>query len=536
MKKLTLVLIIAVVSATCAIGVSGITASAWDTTIDDWGLEYFSELDYGIYWYTANDNVVPTEEYTVNKNAPTMIFTHGWKPNGESKMREDLSIKGRTDSALASNGYEPYPYDKRFYNYYLQQGYNVGVFYWQQFADEGLSLSVDSKIWSHNTEEKGMAYVTYDENGKGTLTKPDDETNPDKSVAVLYGEEIIKWLGNDYSGELHLAGHSMGGQLTLAVSEYLCLLNDKGTIKDNLLPDRVTILDPYLSNTKITGTVTHKGEKVKDVTCAQLASYATETIYQHGIPIEGYGVNLGMCFRMYATPVMSPLTNKEIQEVHETLAKNCAWIYLEGLATGKFSGFSPSHVMSVDYYYTTNNFEVTSTSDGIKVPSARLSTDELKKLVGMTFLQTCPNNKNSLYQTDSTYERVDFVTFEKVEENVFVGFVTPDREKELTAILYDSKGKEVAEGEVDAFNRYVFGGLDKEESYTIKFFSNGLYVDEIKDITAESNGGYYEIPAKELIIGNDDILFYALIAILAVIALVVIVSIVSKIVSHAKKK
>ena len=79
-KRILCVLIFTIIAATIGIGGIAGTASAYDLTISDWGIEYFNKLDTGIYWYTDADNDVPTSDYEVKKDKPTIVFTHGWKP------------------------------------------------------------------------------------------------------------------------------------------------------------------------------------------------------------------------------------------------------------------------------------------------------------------------------------------------------------------------------------------------------------------------------------------------------------------------
>ena len=70
-------------------------ALAFDTTVDDWGIDTFNKLDYGIYWYNGISRT-PTADYEIDKTKPTLIYTHGWKPSNEWNVREDMSIKNKT--------------------------------------------------------------------------------------------------------------------------------------------------------------------------------------------------------------------------------------------------------------------------------------------------------------------------------------------------------------------------------------------------------------------------------------------------------
>ena len=538
LKKLSILLLGVIIATSMAVSVSGISALAYDTTPEDWGAETFSELNYGIYWYDGSDSIVPTKDYQINKDAPTIIYTHGWKPYGESGIREDLSVKSNTDKALSDYGYSAYPYNKKYYQELRKLGYNVGVFYWQQFADENkpaLKPSIDMKVWSHNTS-MGMQYVTYAEGSKnGVITKPSDPTNPTESVAVLYGKAIKESLGSDYNGKLHLVGHSVGGQLTAAVSEYLCYEYDDEKIGSNLLPERVTLIDPFMSSTLVTGTITHTGEEVKDVSCAELAARATNTIREHGIPIEGYGVNLDMVFRFYGSPALG-IDEEKAAEVTATLEENCAWVYLKGMSDSKFGSFSPSHVMAVDYYFTTLYLDPVTAKDGMTVPSIKMPTATLTNYIGTTYVQTCSKSENSLYQTSGSYYRADFNKFEEKKTYRLVGTIEPDRDKEVVAKLYNEEGKEIAECKVDGMKRYAFEVEDATAKYTVKYFTNGMEVGETNDVSVDTTLGITIVPGQPLILGSDDILFVALVAILATLAVVIVVGLLGKVISNAKRK
>ncbi len=60
----------------------------------------FKDLDYGLYWFGNNDNyekAVPgSSNAYYNKNAPTIIYIHGWQ-NGSSQNQNRESFN-RSDS------------------------------------------------------------------------------------------------------------------------------------------------------------------------------------------------------------------------------------------------------------------------------------------------------------------------------------------------------------------------------------------------------------------------------------------------------
>ncbi len=99
----------------------------------------FQNLDYGLYWFGSDDNYQKAGSGTsyYNKSAPTIIYIHGWQ-NGSSqaKNRETFnrSDSGGPDMDLAYA--------------WRRAGYNVGILYWNQFADESEVKDAEAKIWS----------------------------------------------------------------------------------------------------------------------------------------------------------------------------------------------------------------------------------------------------------------------------------------------------------------------------------------------------------------------------------------------------
>ena len=561
-KKALITLLCVMIAATLGVGMATASASAFDTTIDDWGIEYFNQLDYGIYWYADPDNPVPTSDYTVDKTKPTILYTHGWKPD-ESAVREGLSLKDGTVAGLKKQKFAAYPYETEFYKYYIEQGYNVGVFYWNQLVDNGAKdFGVDRRIWM---SEGGtiMRYRTYASKGaKPNYTEADDPTNPKKSVALLYADELIKYLGTDYDQPLHLTGHSMGGQLTSAVTEALCLMCDEGKIPASFLPERVTLLDPYIDGFNgLSGTVDHLGITYDSVYISQLVAHATTTIREHGIPIEAYSANPEMVTKNYYSMgwmtkwLFTKITDENRAEyeaweqacadVTATLAKNCAWVVIDGLSS-VFGTFSPSHVMAVDYYFTTNNFStVRQSEEGVDVPCARMSTEDLQKVVGLAFRQTVQKKQNPLYYTEGVFNVVDYCTdsFEPLGEDSarITGVLDAQNRngQKITAVAYDEEGEQAATANVDAKGYYYLSGL-KEGSYVVKFFAgnskNAFAETEAIETTGTVKPAYPDVLTAEVPASTDKMLLVIILGLCLVMVVVTVAALVVAIRNNKRRK
>ena len=86
----------------------------------------FANLDYGLYWfgYNSAQKAVPGQSnafYAPHKD--TVIFIHGWQNNTVTKQKRATLYRESNEDLSA---------------YWLDRGYNVGIMYWNQFADEGV--------------------------------------------------------------------------------------------------------------------------------------------------------------------------------------------------------------------------------------------------------------------------------------------------------------------------------------------------------------------------------------------------------------
>ncbi|MBX9762581.1 MAG: hypothetical protein K2Y24_06060 [Pseudomonadaceae bacterium] len=191
----------------------------------------FQNLDHGLYWFGYGESwqkAVPgqTNAYYV-ASKPTMIYIHGWQ-NGstQKKNRETFNRKdaGGPDLDLA--------------HAWLAAGYNVGVLYWNQFADEGEVRDAEAKIWTA-TGPRAMRW----RNSSGVYS-----TGPTQSASDLlfnsYRTNLAGYTGNN----IRIAGHSLGNQMAIVLTKKISDAVTAGTVSSNLLPKRVALLDPFYSN------------------------------------------------------------------------------------------------------------------------------------------------------------------------------------------------------------------------------------------------------------------------------------------------
>ncbi|GAA4824480.1 hypothetical protein [Algivirga pacifica] len=195
-----------------------------------------ASLDYGLYWFNTNNQSVSGFDAAAGQprsvsstyydpSKPTIIYFHGWQPVFGLE-RENFRL---TNGLLGV--------DINTVERWKQQGWNVGIFYWDQFANELEVKDAEAKIWSA-TGPKGMRYWKSD----GSYA-----TDPSINVSVseLAYEQLSRTIGQNSSGNLRFAGHSLGNQLATNVARLFGWHAANGEV--SIVPNRVELLDPFWS-------------------------------------------------------------------------------------------------------------------------------------------------------------------------------------------------------------------------------------------------------------------------------------------------
>lgn len=211
-----------------AISFSSITQAA--------GEEY---LDYGLHWVRMsngseqqvkavehNGTVISRVSSFYDNAKPTVIYFHGWQSGSseDNYDREDFEFSDVSTNTIKA---------------WKNQGWNVGIFHWNQFADESEVKDAEAKIWSANGP-KGMRY-RLDDGSYSTAQ------SPNQSVGDIAFEQVTTVLANNYSGNLRLVGHSLGNQLAVNVAKQINQGINAGTVSSSLAPTRIALLDPFWS-------------------------------------------------------------------------------------------------------------------------------------------------------------------------------------------------------------------------------------------------------------------------------------------------
>lgn len=216
----------------------GCAITEWDADTHSLQSYFYEELDYGVYFYgkqIGNSDATGCQKYVDGQNntffdpsKPTIIYTHGWQLDG-------VKNKGREDFRLVNSDI-----DLQTQNFWLDLGWNVGIFHWIQLADDGgvpPPREAEAKIY--DTQNK-LAQMRWKRTSGAFVTTTG--LQPSQTVRELYANSYQQIFSANYTGnEIRLVGNSLGGNLTMAM---LGELLHRNAAK---LPQRVTLIDPYWS-------------------------------------------------------------------------------------------------------------------------------------------------------------------------------------------------------------------------------------------------------------------------------------------------
>lgn len=207
-----------------------------------------------IEWLDQNGNAT---EFQPKK--PVMILLNGYS---YASMRETLLLDEenyvtRTDTEDGGLDYNSADINHRLEYYWINMGYNVGVFHYEAFADD-LASDLTAKIVS----AEHQSYI----GGQGNEVTAGI---PQYSLIEVFCAQWIRLMqaspitGSDNAlrpMEIRLIANGAGVTLANGVTDYLYSLYEKGLIDGWWLPRRVTMIDPYFDNAEEALTVTYSGE------------------------------------------------------------------------------------------------------------------------------------------------------------------------------------------------------------------------------------------------------------------------------------
>lgn len=197
-----------------------LAANAFDRSV-------FDRLDTGIYWYrnataaVKADGSFPTGHFT--NGAPVAIYIHGWQNGSTQALRRETfdrpAASAPVDLTAAWKG----------------AGWNLGIFYWNQLADEGEVKDAEAKIWSTAGPRK-MRWRKSD----GSYVDSGIQQTAAQIFLQNYKDSLRYYTGN----EVRLIGHSLGSQMVINGAKLIADAIDRGELPARLLPKRIALLDP----------------------------------------------------------------------------------------------------------------------------------------------------------------------------------------------------------------------------------------------------------------------------------------------------
>uniref|UniRef100_A0A7C3IFZ7 Uncharacterized protein n=1 Tax=Gracilinema caldarium TaxID=215591 RepID=A0A7C3IFZ7_9SPIR len=272
-----------------------------------------ANLDFGIWWFNDQGEAqkyipgVPNQFYDPSK--PVVLYVHGWQKSSVTNnyWRENLYFWNDKYTSSMNTG-----------SLWKQKGYNLGVFYWDQFADEDEVKDAEAKIWVGNNGLKQMRYKL----SNGTYVS----YSTAKSAGDLFYDAYIQAVGSNASGYIRLVGHSLGNQMATYLTYKTAVAAKNGSLASSLVPKRIYLADPFWSKDG----KTYLGGKWTGELCRTYINYA---ISNFGTIVEqskstaagGYLVgddNLDMrkmttFFRIW--PDFIPITDAAIQHSYAVL-------------------------------------------------------------------------------------------------------------------------------------------------------------------------------------------------------------------------
>ena len=212
------------------------------------------DLDFGLYWFGKNgqcEKYFPDiENAYYDDEKSTVIYAHGF----EAGITLQKDVYGRRGFKRETfffkenkfNGAKEHNGLKINVNHsWIDAGWNTGMIFWNQFADDIDLWGAEAKIWTFNSSRRAR-YMYLKKNGMGEYREWDrkiilkGKMRYVKSIGELFSIYLLEALKNNISGNLRLVGHSLGNQV-------VCRLT-KQFFNNNRTVNRVALLDPAWTN------------------------------------------------------------------------------------------------------------------------------------------------------------------------------------------------------------------------------------------------------------------------------------------------
>lgn len=243
-------------------------------------------LDYGIYWFDSNNNSnkgydevnnVPLEvsNELYDNTKPTIVYFHGW-------------LLGSSADGYRRNTFELIDDDNDIdintVKAWKDKGWNVAIFYWNQFADELEVKNAEAKIWHANGPRK-MRYRLSD----GSYST---QQAPTSNLSKLAFNQLSEILANNTSNNIRLAGHSLGNQMAVHVAKLMSNAVANGNLNNGLMPNRIELLDPFWSQGSKSYLTDLNNDGSNDWTGERVRMYIEDMKEQNNVAVTWYKSSL----------------------------------------------------------------------------------------------------------------------------------------------------------------------------------------------------------------------------------------------------
>ncbi len=166
----------------------------------------------GLHWYglgNACEKDDPHFHPLFDPTKPTVIYVHGYQPR--------TIIRQFKESFNWADNDDEFGLDINAADHWLRDGWNVGIFYWNTFADEPFVHDAEAKIWTKETSA-GMRYRMLTQCGKGVKWRYVSSTVP------CVSEQLAAVLRRRFprgAASYRLVGHSLGAQVVVHAATLL---------------------------------------------------------------------------------------------------------------------------------------------------------------------------------------------------------------------------------------------------------------------------------------------------------------------------
>eukprot|EP00747_Dinoflagellata_sp_TGD_P209769 gnl/TRDRNA2_/TRDRNA2_83142_c1_seq1.p1 gnl/TRDRNA2_/TRDRNA2_83142_c1~~gnl/TRDRNA2_/TRDRNA2_83142_c1_seq1.p1 ORF type:complete len:877 (-),score=169.79 gnl/TRDRNA2_/TRDRNA2_83142_c1_seq1:63-2693(-) len=194
-------------------------------------------LDVGMYFFGPDNLWEKSTSAQVSQfydpRKPTVIYFHGWMMGTAKRCYRMTTL---CDPDMCPHEHVLIAKD------WLAQGWNVGMFYWDQFSDEDCAREAEQKIW-FNRDGEHLRWKSYNSTlvgGHNTSTYK-MYSGGARSVADMCSQSIQESMPGYTGSSMRFLGNSLGAQLAARCSELLYTANAPQK------PTRLVLLDPYFT-------------------------------------------------------------------------------------------------------------------------------------------------------------------------------------------------------------------------------------------------------------------------------------------------